>query len=84
MSDRAEFEATVMETSHDSWEVKRNLANELRATAQALAINVYTEYSTFRGCTKEAAYKEAREQVESYLRGAKDAADIVLQREFSK
>ena len=68
-------QAEVMVTAHDSWDRKQALANELRRVAAALAENIYSEYSTFRGCSSEAAYREARDQVRGYLIGAQDAAD---------
>jgi hypothetical protein len=73
MSD-GDAQAAVMKLAHASWAQKAEIADILREAATKYAENVYTEFSTVRGCTREASYREAREQLETVALGAIETA----------
>lgn len=72
-------EADVMAVAHESWERKRELVKQVREAVQALADNVYDEYSGFRQANKDAAYREATGYAEGVVMGSLESARIHLQ-----
>lgn len=72
-------QAEVMRTAHDSWEAKRVRSSETHEAVAGFLNNVYEEYSTFRMCTREAAYKEACDQLDAMVDRAKQDARVQLQ-----
>jgi len=79
-----EAQQAVMKTAHESWEAKRQLAEEVRLAVERYALNVYTEYATFRGCSVKAAYDESKEQTRLLLDGSFDVARNAVQMEIGR
>jgi hypothetical protein len=79
MATQVEAQSAVMQTAHESWDQKRILSSQTHEAIEGFLDNVYTEYSTFRLCGREAAYKEACDQLDAMVERAKQDARVTLQ-----
>lgn len=67
---QAEIERAHMQRAYASWDEKEVLVKAFHEAAADLAANIFLEYRDIRGCSVQAAHREAREWIERYMSAA--------------